>query len=156
MDSDSTPNETKKSSADSPAEAPAEASAIDVSALMDNGNNAPAAAAVQAQAEVVAQRAARRFEKRDHYPAKGIRKGALRRLIFKAATPFVRMRKGKARHVAPRIGQGAEDLLRTLLSMVMAELSEKAAVVAQHGKRKTLYTRDVCYAARVMLGHNVF
>lgn len=108
------------------------------------------------QTQTAEKRAARRFKNREYNAGHGIRRGALRRLILKAATPYVRMRKGKARHVAPRVGAGVEDLLRTLLTLVLTELSEKAAVVAQHGKRKTLYTRDVCYAARVLLGHNVF
>ena len=142
MASGSTPSESKKASAEAPP--------VDVSALAEAG------AAVIVQAEAVARRAARRFGTQRCHAAKGIRKGALRRLIFRAATPYVRVRRGKVRLVAPRIGKGVEDLLRSLLAMVLSELSHKAAVVAQHGKRKTLYTRDVCYAARVLLGHNVF
>lgn len=106
-------------------------------------------------AEVTVRKVARRHLKQKAWDAK-IGRATLRRLILKAGVPMLRTRKGKAVWVAPRIEQGCHEHARELLDLLVQALSRKAAVLAEHRRGKTVYTRDVCYAARVLLNRNVF
>lgn len=100
----------------------------------------------------VARRHLRALREAAQHP---ITRGAVLRLILKAGFPLVRKRHKKWRLVAPYVNQKCHALLQELADQLMVQLSQRASVLTEFRRSKTLTTEDMRYAVRSLLGQRI-